>query len=257
MISARFLGTGSLGSFRCKNKLSKDYRRFPSLLIDEKIIIDPGEDIFEFAESFMLDGLYDKVTDVLITHSHVGHFSISAIERLSRGKNIRVYASETLEGELADIPTVTFFPIYKFTPVNILGYDVVPCPSNHKTDNPCEVAFNFYIGGDKALFYGLDGGWMLSETFNFLKHARPDAFVLDVGGGSSDFCECCFYHNNLHMARNLREALMSSGAAAQSAKFVLSHIPSHKSLSVHEELSAGVEDLPDVKIAYDGYCLFL
>ena len=90
MINIRFLGTGSLGSVRPKNKLSKEYRRFSTLLIDERIIIDPSEDIFELEESFMLSGLYRGVDSVLITHSHLDHFSISAIERLASHGEISV-----------------------------------------------------------------------------------------------------------------------------------------------------------------------
>ena len=43
MIELRFLGTGSLGDKRPKNKLSKDYRRFPTLLIGSQVLIDPSE----------------------------------------------------------------------------------------------------------------------------------------------------------------------------------------------------------------------
>ena len=253
MISARFLGTGALGAHKGKNPLIKDYRRFPSLLIDEKIIIDPSEDIFEFAESFMLDGIYDGVQDVLITHSHPGHLSIGAIERLARRRRVRVYASDTLREELSEIAGVDFFPIYRFTPLRVAGYDIVPCPSNHKTDNHAECAFNFYISGEKAIFYGLDGAWLLSETFKFLKHAGADAFVMDLGGEVGNHGEECFYHNSLGMAKSLREALINSGAARQSAKFLLSHIPTVKNSPKHQQLEEELADFTDIKITYDGY----
>ena len=63
MIKLRFIGTGGIGGVRIKNKLSKEYRRFSTFLIDERIIIDPSEDVFEFEESFMTQSpikVYDE-----------------------------------------------------------------------------------------------------------------------------------------------------------------------------------------------------
>ena len=125
MISLRFFGTGALDSFRIKNRLSKEYRRFSTLLIDEKIIIDPSEDIFEFVESFMLQGILDDVRDVFITHSHIDHFSISALERLASDKRIRVFASSAMKDEIATIKNVDYTEIYPFAEFE---YGILPCP---------------------------------------------------------------------------------------------------------------------------------
>ena len=87
MINLRFLGTGGLGGARTRKRLSKDYRRFPTLLVNERYLIDPSEDVFEFEESFMLDDLTKNARDVFITSSALDHFSVSAVERLaSRGR---------------------------------------------------------------------------------------------------------------------------------------------------------------------------
>ena len=115
MISLRFFGTGGLGSVRIRNKLSKDYRRFSTLLVDEKILIDPSEDIFEFVETFLLSGILDGVNDVFITHSHLDSFSVSAIENLARDRALRVFASAVLRDELSGIKNVEFVEISPFS----------------------------------------------------------------------------------------------------------------------------------------------
>jgi hypothetical protein len=257
LINLRFTGTGSLGTFRCKNKLSKDYRRFPSLLIDEKIVIDPSEDLFEFEESFMLSGITAGIGDVLITHSHLGHFSINAIERLAKKKALRVYAHSTLFESLRGIGGISLVPLSEFTPVRVADYDIIPCPSNHRTDTPGEVAFNFYINREKSFFYGLDGGWLRADTFEILRHAPCSAFVLDCHEGDGGIGPGCVYHNSFSTAMTIRELLISSGAATEGCKFILSHLPSQKKISVHETLTELTREMPDVKIAYDGYYLGL
>ena len=255
MISLRFTGTGALGNFRCKNKLSKDYRRFPSLLIDEKIIIDPSEDLFEFEESFMLYGIIDNVKDILITHSHVGHFSINAIEKLAKRGGVRVYAHPTLKEYVSAIPGTSFIPLYEFSPVKVGDYDIIPCPSNHRTDIPAEVCFNFYINREKSIFYGLDGGWISPKTFEVLKRAPCSVYVLDCKEGNSAYGEGSVYHNNFSSCVAIADILKSAGAVSENTKFILSHLPSVKRVSLHEELNLLVENMPDVKVAYDGYYL--
>ena len=156
MISLRFFGTGGLGAARVRNKLSKDYRIFSTLLFDERIIIDPSEDIFEFVESFMLSGILDNVRDVFITHSHLDSFSISAIEGLAKYSKIRVYASSALGGELSSVKTVEFIEISPFSLHKIDGYSVLALPANHATDNPAETPLNFLIEAQgKTVFYAL------------------------------------------------------------------------------------------------------
>ena len=187
MINLRFFGTGGIGSARPKNKLSKDYRRFSTLLVDEKIIIDPSEDVFEFVESYMLSGILDDVKDIFITHSHPDHFSISAIEGLAKRGPLRVYASECLEAEISAIRNVQFVKLIPFGLVKIGKYSILPLPSNHKTDIQNEIPLNFIIERDqKTLLYALDGAFIDVSAWQVLKEVKLDVAVLDFGAGISD-----------------------------------------------------------------------
>ena len=253
MISLRFFGTGALDSFRIKNKLSKEYRRFSTLLIDEKLIIDPSEDIFEFIETFMLQGILDDVNDVFITHSHIDHFSITAIERLASNKRIRVYASSAMKDEILSIKNVDYIEIYPFAIQKIGKYTVLPLPANHKTDIPYETTLNYLIECDeKKLFYGLDGAFVNPSAMEILGQITLDAVVLDCALGTDGYSAKSANHNNLDMVRTIYDIFVSSGTANDSTKFILSHIPALKKRFMHEEMCEATLDSP-FKVAYDGY----
>ncbi len=252
MINIRFLGTGSLGSVRPKNKLSKEYRRFSTLLIDERIIIDPSEDIFELEESFMLSGLYRGVDSVLITHSHLDHFSISAIEQLASHGEISVYATEAICEALSGIPRVNARIIYPFSRFFVGKFEIIALPSNHITENPAETALNFLLRAEKTVFYGLDGSFINPSAFEILKEIKLDLCILECALGLSQASPSLVYHNNLDTVLRTKQVLISAGCADDSTKFVISHIPTAKRKNIHEELTLAIGDEP-IRIAYDGY----
>ncbi len=255
MINLRFLGTGGLGA-RPKNKLLRDYRRFSTLLIDNRIIIDPSEDIFEFEESFMLSGMTKEITDVFITHSHIDHFSIVAIEKLSKQKKIKVYASNTLLDEFSSLCHIEFVPLIPFSLIRTDGkYNILPLPANHTTDIRGEIPFNFLIEYEgKTVFYGLDGAMIHPDAWRILKEIKLDAAILECALANSDYSGASVNHNNLLSVTVIKDIFLSSGVADENTKFILSHIPTSKKRSVHEELLAAVEGT-SFKIAYDGYFL--
>ena len=255
MISLRFFGTGGIGAVRIRNKLSKDYRRFSTLLVDERIIIDPSEDIFEFVESFMLSGILDKVNDVFITHSHLDSFSVTAIERLAKLSKIRVYATSVIKDEISSIANVEFIEIEPFSLHKIDGYSVLALPANHATDNPAETPLNFLIEVQgKTIFYGIDGAFIDAGAFRVLKEVQLDVAVLDFALGLSDYSPESAYHNNLKSVLAIKDILTSSGVATESTKFILSHIPSGKKNPTHDEICEALSELPFTP-AYDGYFL--
>ena len=255
MINLRFLGTGGLGKARLKNKLSKDYRRFATLLVDEDLIINPTEDTFEFEDSFMLFGMLKGVKDVFITDSGLEHFSILALERLAGYGKIRVYASEKLRDEISTLDNVDFTAVSPFSLVECEGKRVMVLPANYKSDDPFEDSFNFLIDcGEKNIFYGLDGAWLNPSAWKVLREMKLDAVILDCAAGLEEYSENCINHNNLRMATEIRNVMLTSGVAEENTKFILSHIPTDKKRSIHEDMCLAVEETP-FRIAYDGYFL--
>ena len=257
MIKLQFLGTGGLGSARIKNKLSRDYRRFPSLLIDERIIIDPSEDIFEFEESFMLSGLYSGVNIALVTHTHLDNFSISAIERLASKRPLTVIAEKTAVCELSDIPGVSVLTASALSLIRVGEYSILPLPANHTTDNISEVALNYLVErSGKTVFYGIDGAFINSAAWRVLMNLHLDAVVLDCALTDNPYSKESVEHNNLEMAAMIKDIFITSSVADGQTKFALSHITQDKRRVPHEELMAKADSL-GLKLTYDGYLLVI
>lgn len=256
MIKLRFIGTGGIGGVRIKNKLSKEYRRFSTFLIDERIIIDPSEDVFEFEESFMLSGFTKSAKDVFITNSSLDHLSITAIEKLGAVcGGIRVYGSAAIGRELGEIPNVEFIEISPLYLVKVDKYAILPLPANHKTDTEGEIALNYLIECDgKTIFYGLDGAMIAPGAWQILKECKLDVCVLECALANDGYSGECFNHNNLEMALKIHEIMLAAGVATEQTKFILSHLPTSKKRTIHEEMCEAVENTP-FKVAYDGYFL--
>ena len=252
MIELRFLGTGSLGDKRPKNKLSKDYRRFPTLLIGSQVLIDPSEDIFEFQESFSFFGLLSSVSDVLITHSHLDHLSVSAIEALAKQNEIRVWATAPVLDVIGDIRGVRRIEIAPFSRLTVGDLDIIALPANHATDNAREVALNFLIRRDKTLFYGLDGAGINPLSFEVLKEVSLDGCIFDCALADGEYSQGSVNHNNLDAVKIIIDILQKAGCCTDSTKYIISHLPSAKKGGLHDRLTEMVEDTA-IKVAYDGY----
>lgn len=253
MIDLKFLGTGGIGSVRIKNKLSRDYRRFCSVLIDESILIDPSEDIFEFESTFMLGGLISKAKDIFITHSHMDRFSPLTIEKLAERSPIKVYLHPSLLPEVAGIKNVEAIPIMPFGLIKLQDHTVLPLPSNHSTELEGEIAYNYLIdSGGTTLLYALDGAWINPMAWRVLSAAELSAIVFDLGAADAPMSLPCVDHNNIEMVKNIVEIMKSSGVYSEKTKIYLSNIPASKKRSIHEELCEAISDLP-FRIAYDGY----
>ena len=82
----RFLGTGTAGC-KIKKKNTREYRRRTTLFIDEKILINPTVDIFDFEESFNMSGMLRRISAILITDTL--SLDIEAVRRLTERNTIR------------------------------------------------------------------------------------------------------------------------------------------------------------------------
>jgi predicted metallo-beta-lactamase superfamily hydrolase len=107
-------------------------------------------------------------------------------------------------------------------------------------------AVHFLItDGEKTLFYGLDGAWLLYDEVAAIQEAKPDFVVLDgtVGEEIGDYR--VFEHNDLTMVRLLKAAL-----APHAKRFCITHM-SRKLHKSHAELAADMAR-EGITVAFDG-----
>lgn len=244
------LGTG-YGECKIKKKTVKDFRRKGGVIVDGKILIDAPSDIFDVALDLGFSDMFDEVFDVVISHSHPSHFSSETVSELSKNKKIRVYATGKVLDLIPDVPNIEKIKLSISAPVTIGEYTLYSLPSNHETDIRGETCLNFLLVRDKVLFYALDGGLINFTAFKLLSLIKPDAVIMDCALELKETSSASVYHNGIEGAKLVRD-ILSSTSAEQNVKFVLSHIPSDRKRSVHDELSARAGEY-GMSVAYDGY----
>lgn len=123
--------------------------------------------------------------------------------------------------------------------------------SNHATGDPQEVTLNYCVFADgRSLFYGLDGAWMLKETYRLIREICFDTMVLEITVGDSPDDFRIFEHNNIAMAVMMKNMFLKNGVADAHTHFIGSHLARtlHKS---HAEVAATLKQY-DIDVAFDG-----
>ena len=247
----RMLGTG-YGECKVRKKAVKDFRRRGGVLVDEKILLDAPSDIFDVADELGFSDMFDKVTDVIISHSHEGHFSTEAIEKLSGKNKIRIYATGKVLDLIPESANIEKIKLSTSAPTMIDDYTLYSLPANHLTDIKGEMALNFVLSRDKTVLYALDGGGINFGAWKTLSQLKIDTVIAECALELSDTSYALTYHNNLTAAKVLKDILISGGIGAENMKFVLTHIPSDRKRSVHDELASAARGY-GIYVAYDGY----
>lgn len=247
----RILGTG-YGECKIKKKNTKDFRRRGGVIIDGKILIDAPHDIFDVADELGFADMFDSITDVVISHSHQGHFSRDALERLAKNKKITLYASPRVLEAAPDSENIEKVELTPLLPIDIGEHRLIPTAANHETSIDGEICLNFIVAKDKTLFYALDSGFINYGAWQLLKKIKLDAVIMDCALELSPTTEASMHHNNLSALKTVREIFTGSKILSPQGRFILSHIPTDKKRSIHDELSEAARE-GGMTVAYDGY----
>lgn len=216
-----FLGTGAADWKPEKHRDMEGYRRNSALLIDDCLLIDPGPGVPDALATFQKSP--ESIRYVLNTHRHGDHRN---------------------ENTLALLAHAEFCPMAAGEVISLGPYTVTALRANHAT---CTDAVHFLINdGEKTLFYGLDGAWLLYEEVAAIKKQGVDLAVLDatVGNGPGDYR--IFEHNDLEMVIRMKAAL-----CPYVKRFVISHMARTLHAS-HPVLSAQMKHY-DIEVAFDGW----
>lgn len=216
-----FLGTGAADWSMEEHKSLPGFRRNSSALVDDCLLIDPGPHVPDALEAFARDGA--AVRYALNTHRHSDHYAAQTMERLTNA---------------------TFVPMAAGEMKSVGPYTVCAVRANHGT---CPEAVHFLISdGEKTLFYGLDGAWLLYDEVAAIQKSGVDFAVLDgtIGNAPGDYR--IFEHNNLTMVLEMQKTL---------APYVKRFCISHMARTLHgtqQELEAYMQG-QGVEVAFDGY----
>lgn len=220
----QFLGTGAADWDISRPSRDINFRRYSSALIDDTLLIDPGPCVFEFADTFGLTHTLDSVKYVINTHSHSDHFDADTLSRLeSNGAEFIAFSA----GESRRVGK----------------YEIEAFAANHAT---AEKPVHFMISdGEKRIFYGLDGAWLLYDEYRAFARLKPELAVLDATIGDIRGDYRIFEHNNLHMVEEMKQTL--DGFCP---RFMISHMArtlhgSHAQLCERMKPSG-------IEVAYDG-----
>lgn len=250
-----FLGTCACNYSRYEHRFSEDLldsfdndaRRAASMLVDGHIMVDCGP---HAADALHIAGASAKdITDIVMTHLHSDHFVPENVEKLAqkKGETIRLWVSEDVELPMMksiEVRRMRKFETYALNDeVSITGLSANHDPQTY----PQHLLFE---KGGKTLFYGCDGAWMMTATFNYLSKKRLDTMVLDatVGDYEGDFRMA--EHNSIPMIRLMLKSLKTQEIVAENTKIYLSHIAPRLHKSHAETVEIVKKD--GLFVAFDG-----
>ncbi len=254
-IKLQFLGTCACDyspklQNELKNRFDNDARRSSSLLIDDRILVDCGEHTLESLD--ILGVKYTKITDILITHIHDDHFNEKHIEAIAKNRHVPLRLWIREDSNISEIPNTELIKMKPYQKYELSKeYSAVSLLANH---DPQAYPQHFLIEKeDTKLFYGCDGAWFLTETYNYLRGKNVDVMVLDATVGDYEGDYRLAEHNSIPMIRLMLPSLKTNHTINENTKIILSHIaPSlHKT---HKETTEIAKSF-GAELAYDGFCM--
>lgn len=256
-----FLGTGA-ADWNPKNYpadketlLSGKFRGLSSMLLNKTILLDCGLTVPAALDNFNVD--IEKITDILITHTHGDHFNIDSIKKIQSYKKglstLTLWIHESAADFYKNLETDTGCKVNQvkcFESFSINNLEIFPVEANHYVANTEEQCVHYIIKSEnKTFFYAIDGGWFTIRTWNFLKQFNIDGIVWDTTWGSDSYY-CLFSHNSIPMIRIMKRQLIKDNVINQNSKLFLSHL----SLNNHPEHATAAQHAATEQfiMAYDG-----
>ncbi len=242
-----FLGTGAADRLYEPVETTfdnRDKRRCACALLDGHILLDCGPHALASMRTANIDPA--AITDILITHLHSDHFSPETIREiaLAAPRTLNIWVRE--DAVFGEIKSCAFHRMTCFTEYTVGAYRVTGLPANHQSF-PQHLSIE---DGEKKLFYGGDGAWLLGDTVRFMQDKKYDTIVLDatVGDYAGDYR--MGEHNSIPMLRLMVPSMKTLAIADENTKIILSHLAVCLHRSYKETCALTEKD--GFVIAYDG-----
>lgn len=245
-----FLGTGA-ADWSIDNK-SDFFRRNSAAMLNGNLMIDCGSHIFDFAQSINKPGLYDGITDIIITHVHSDHFCPESVLKIAQDKKIRVGCCKGIANQIGEHKNIEYTVFEPFRQYRVGDYKIIPLLANHDVVCCGDIfAFHYIIEtpDGKKIFYGLDGAWFLRPSWEEMKQHKFDLMVFDCTVGDTDDWRV-FEHNTIPMLRFMISEVKNQQLLSPVGRLVASHFA--KTLhGSHSETEKILKNL-DMLAAFDG-----
>lgn len=287
-----FLGTGAAEGIPnplcscevCSNARKVGFRelRLRSLFrINENVQIDFGPDVMAASMKHKIDMI--NLKHILITHTHIDHLCLSELllkEMVNgdNGQKINIYLSqngyiwvmEQLElfrmgnSNFANSPIIKdkmieFIPLEYYKIYEVEGLKIIPLKGAHYGFGISENSNNYLVTleNGRTLFYGVDTGYPLDETIEYLKEKHIDLLIIECTfAGNRSKEDKPFGHLDLISVIKVLEEFYNKGTIDSNTKVYLTHI-NHKHHLTHALLEEEVKKYSkfDIIVAYDGLIL--
>ncbi len=252
---------------RARKAGGKNIRTRSQALIDGKLLIDFPPDTYLHVLNYGLD-LRD-IKSCIITHGHEDHLyerdffyrvhGFAYYNDEEKKEPLKIYASRKsgarLRGFLAenctdmrDPKAVEVHVIDEFEPFFTEGFKVTPLKADH--DETLEPLIYLIEKDSKALLYGHDTGYLLEETWKYLKESGVHLDYVSLDCTSIVEKESYRHHMGLDACFDVKKRLIEEGIADGSTVFCLNHF-SHNGLLTYDELVPVAREL-GFEVSYDG-----
>lgn len=222
-----FLGTGADDWY---NYEGSDKRKNTGAIINGNLLIDFSPATVSYKKE--LQG----VKNIIITHTHRDHFNAELLIEFLKENNARVYAESYSAKKISNETGINVIPFKIGEEYEIDGYTITPLAANHSVEDKKEKPVHYIINdGDKKLFWGCDGGWLINKTWHEIRKHKFNAVVFDCTIWDNDGDYRVFEHNNISMVKNLKKAFYTVKVVDDSTKVFATHF-SKNSQHPHEKL---------------------
>ena len=245
-----FLGTGAadwaeIPDDNVKFDTDKKIRRRSTVLVNGRYLIDCAPFSCDYAQYLGVDT--SKITDIFLTHSHIDHlYRDSLMKFINAAENKITFhchkdAVCRIPLEDGERNLINIAPFEVFDEIVTDDFTAVPLYSNHTVENSPETTVHYVFKcGEKSFFYGCDGAWFLSKTWDYLCKCKLDLVIFDgtVGDYEDDFRIAT--HNSIPMIRIMVKAMRKKAIIDDESVIMLNHLARtlHVGIKETEELLA-------------------
>ncbi|MCR5278938.1 MAG: hypothetical protein K6E19_05795 [Lachnospiraceae bacterium] len=234
----RFLGTGGADWPDAPAHEGDFFRHHASIIINNTILLDPGPGIYEYART--LPGVnMEGITDIFVTHTHEDHWSTDTLDSILKNakEKVRLFfhysakvnlnlSRETKWGKglsRESLSKLILCPMKRGGRAKAGNLTFLNLEANHIGEHGERGSHYVITGETETWFYGCDGGWFTTATWDVLRTLSFDGVILDgtVGEDSGNFRIAG--HNTLAMNKLLAGAMKEQGMLKPGTKLYLSH----------------------------------